>query len=83
MPRSGLAFQIVNDILDVKSSIPAGQTSGGILPAKPTYPALFGLEQSRSLAAECVARAKQTLADAGLAGGWLGPIADWVVSRRN
>jgi geranylgeranyl diphosphate synthase, type II len=81
----GLAFQIVDDILDVEGSdTELGKTSGkDASAAKPTYPALFGLERSRALAAECVARAKQTLADAGLAVGWLGPIADWVVSRRN
>jgi len=81
----GLAFQIVDDILDVEGSdAELGKTSGkDASGAKPTYPALLGLERSKSLAAECIARAKQTLADAGLAGGWLGPIADWVVSRKN
>jgi len=81
----GLAFQIVDDILDVEGSdTELGKTSGkDASAAKPTYPSLFGLERSRSLAAECIARAKQTLADAGLSGGWLGPIADWVVSRKN
>ena len=81
----GLAFQIVDDILDVEGSdAELGKTSGkDASGAKPTYPALLGLERSKSLASECVARAKQTLADAGLACGWLGPIADWVVSRKN
>ena len=81
----GLAFQIVDDILDVEGSdTELGKTSGkDASAAKPTYPSLFGLERSRSLAAECIARAKETLADAGLSGGWLGPIADWVVSRKN
>ena len=81
----GLAFQIVDDILDIEGSdTELGKTSGkDASAAKPTYPALFGLERSRTLAGECVARAKQTLADAGLTGGWLGPIADWVISRKN
>jgi geranylgeranyl diphosphate synthase type II len=81
----GLAFQIVDDILDIEGSdTELGKTSGkDASAAKPTYPALFGLERSRALASECVARAKQTLADAGLTGGWLGPIADWVISRKN
>jgi len=81
----GLAFQIVDDILYVEgSNTELGKTSGkDASAAKPTYPSLFGLERSRSLAAECIARAKETLADAGLADGWLGPIADWVVSRKN
>jgi geranylgeranyl pyrophosphate synthase len=81
----GLAFQIVDDILDVEgSAAELGKTSGKDASAdKPTYPSLYGLERSRALAAECVARAKQTLTDGGLAGGWLSPIADWVVSRKN
>jgi geranylgeranyl pyrophosphate synthase len=81
----GLAFQIVDDILDVEGSeAELGKTSGkDASAAKPTYPSLFGLEHSRTLATECIARAKQTLTDAGLSGGWLGPIADWVVSRKN
>jgi geranylgeranyl pyrophosphate synthase len=80
----GLAFQIVDDILDVEgSATELGKSSGkDASAAKPTYPALFGVEPSRRMAADCVSRAKQALADADL-GGWLVPIADWVVSRRN
>jgi len=81
----GLAFQIVDDILDVEGTDAAlGKTAGkDALAEKPTYPSLFGVERSRSLAHESVERAKQALTDAGLAGGWLGPIADWVISRNS
>jgi geranylgeranyl diphosphate synthase, type II len=81
----GLAFQIVDDILDVEGDPAAlGKTTGkDAAGAKPTYPALFGLAQSQTLAAECRQRAHRTLADAGLTGGWLGAIADWVVSRKS
>jgi geranylgeranyl diphosphate synthase, type II len=81
----GLAFQIVDDILDVEGEPEAlGKTPGkDAAGAKPTYPSLFGLERSRALASECLDRAHATLAEAGLTDGWLGPIADWVVTRRS
>ena len=81
----GLAFQIVDDILDVESSAgELGKTIGkDASDAKPTYPSLFGLERSRSLAADCLDRARRTLEDARLTDGWLSAIGDWVVSRKN
>jgi geranylgeranyl diphosphate synthase type II len=81
----GLAFQIVDDILDVEGSVEQlGKTTGkDAAGAKPTYPAFFGLETSRRLASECRARALQTLHDARLDTGHLAAIAEWVVSRRN
>ncbi len=81
----GLAFQIVDDILDVEgSAAELGKTAGkDAAGTKPTYPAIFGLERSRTLAAECIARARETLDAAQLGSGWLAPIADWVVSRRS
>jgi geranylgeranyl diphosphate synthase type II len=81
----GLGFQIVDDILDVEGTPEQlGKTAGkDAAGAKPTYPALFGLDRSRVLARECIDRAQQTLADAGLTRGQLGAIAQWVASRKN
>ncbi len=80
----GLAFQIVDDILDVEgASADLGKTAGKDSAAgKPTYPSVFGLEESRRLASECIDRALATLADAGLT-GQLPTIARWVAGRTN
>ena len=79
----GLAFQIVDDILDVEAaSGTLGKTAGkDAVAGKPTYPLLFGLDKSRALAAECVTQAEQVLADAGLVESHLAAIARWIVAR--
>jgi geranylgeranyl diphosphate synthase, type II len=80
----GLAFQIVDDILDVEGlQADLGKTPGKDAAAgKPTYPALYGLEESRRLAAECTDRAVAALDREEIA-GQLPAIARWVVGRSN
>jgi len=81
----GLAFQIVDDILDVEGDPTAlGKTPGKDAAAgKPTYPALYGLSTARQMAAACLARAEQSLRAAGLADSWLLEIGRWIVQRTN
>jgi farnesyl diphosphate synthase len=85
----GLAFQIVDDILDVEgASASLGKTAGKDAAAgKPTYPALYGLDASRRMAADCVERAIAALAgpegSGAPIGGQLPAIARWVTGRSN
>ena len=81
----GLAFQIVDDILDVAGvSTQLGKTAGKDAAAgKPTYPSLYGLEASRRMATECLARAEAVLASAGVANPRLLGIGRWIVERSN
>jgi geranylgeranyl pyrophosphate synthase len=78
----GLAFQIIDDVLDVEGSDAAlGKTTGkDARQGKPTFPALYGAAESRRMAVACIARAKDALAVEGL-GGRLADIADWSLSR--
>ena len=81
----GLAFQIVDDILDVEGDANAlGKTAGkDAADDKPTYPSLFGLERARAMAAECADLARAILVDAKLEHTSLPAIADWVLTRKN
>lgn len=81
----GLAFQIVDDILDVEGvSAHLGKTPGKDAAAgKPTYPALYGLDTARRMAAECLERAERALRAAGLAESRLMEIGRWIVNRSN
>jgi geranylgeranyl pyrophosphate synthase len=79
----GLAFQIVDDILDVAGTAGVvGKTIGkDRAQHKATYPAMFGVERSRQLAVACVERAEQALLTAGLATELLAPMAHWTIAR--
>lgn len=80
----GLAFQIVDDILDEEGSAATlGKTAGKDKAAgKPTYPAFFGLDRSKQLATESHTKARHALERAGLFDSRLADIAGWVIERK-
>ena len=81
----GLAFQIIDDVLDVEgASADLGKTAGKDAAAgKPTYPALYGVETSRRMAAECLDRAAAALSAVDLANSRLLQIGRWIIERSN
>jgi farnesyl diphosphate synthase len=82
----GLAFQVVDDILDVTAdSATLGKTAGkDAEQEKPTYVSILGLARSRAYAQELLAQAHSALDDSGLKDTQaLCALADMVVHRAN
>ncbi len=82
----GLAFQVVDDILDVTAdSATLGKTAGKDAEQdKPTYVSILGLARSRAYAQELLAQALAALDASGLADTRaLRALADMVVNRLN
>ncbi|MBR8321472.1 MULTISPECIES: polyprenyl synthetase family protein [Burkholderia cepacia complex] len=79
----GLAFQVVDDILDVTTdSATLGKTAGkDAANDKPTYVSILGLEASRELAAQLRAEAHDALKPFGARAQRLAELADLVVNR--
>ncbi len=79
----GLAFQIVDDVLDVVTPSHAlGKTAGKDQSArKSTYPALFGVEGARRLARGRADEALRALEGAGIRSPELAALAAYVVER--
>ncbi|XHX77332.1 MAG: geranylgeranyl diphosphate synthase CrtE [Stenomitos frigidus ULC029] len=79
----GLAFQIVDDVLDITATQEElGKTAGKDLRAqKATYPSLWGLEESKQQAQVLVQKAKAELADFGDRAKPLMAIADFITAR--
>jgi geranylgeranyl diphosphate synthase type II len=79
----GLAFQIVDDILDITATQEElGKTAGKDVTAKKvTYPSFWGLEKSREQAQQLIQAAKSELAPLGEAAKPLLAIADFIGVR--
>ena len=79
----GLAFQVVDDILDVTAdSVTLGKTAGkDQAQDKPTYVSLLGLEGARALAADLHAQAHACLQALGPRADRLRMLADFIVER--
>src|ERR1700677_1674036 len=80
----GLAFQIVDDVLDLtQTSEQLGKTAGKDAAAeKATYPALFGIEESLHKADALVDQACAELNQYGAAGATLKDLARYLVERK-
>lgn len=81
----GLAFQIVDDVLDVVASSSAlGKTAGkDASQSKATFPALYGIEGSRDRAARCLSAALGAIDGFGAEARPLREIAALIVARKN
>jgi geranylgeranyl diphosphate synthase type II len=81
----GLAFQIVDDILDVtQTSEQLGKTAGkDAVSEKATYPALFGLEESRKKAQALLEDAYNSVQNLGSTSETLKRIARFLIERES
>jgi geranylgeranyl diphosphate synthase type II len=83
--KAGLAFQIADDVLDVTAdSATLGKTAGkDQATEKATWPAVYGIEQSRRDAAQLIDEAFAALAPYGNRADGLKAVARYLVERNN
>jgi len=83
--RAGLAFQIVDDVLDLTvDSAHLGKTAGkDEATEKATWPAVYGIDQSQRDAARLIEEAFAALEPYGTSADGLKAIARYLVERKN
>lgn len=81
--KLGLAFQIIDDLLDIEGDFEIVGKKGGkdFLHGKLTYPSLHGVDQSRQIAQELCGEAKNIFERFGSRGEILSSLTDFVVKR--
>jgi farnesyl diphosphate synthase len=81
--RIGLAFQVVDDVLDAQSTTATlGKTAGkDARQGKPTYVSTVGVEAARAMAQELKREAVESLAPFGERARRLRELAEYIVSR--
>lgn len=81
--KIGLAFQIVDDILDLEQTTESlGKDAGSDLAkGKATYPAVVGIAASKNEARQLVEDAKSELRKLSIQSGILEMIADYIITR--
>ena len=80
----GLAFQVVDDVLDNEADTATlGKTAGKDAQRdKPTYVTLLGVQAAKKMASELHAEALDTLANFGQPAHRLHQLADFILTRK-